>query len=137
MVIGENGEIYGVYSDSDAGDPEGPTVYLSAYEGKFEIVEEIEDKVYKMKLVDLVDTNDEFSEASEKNEDVNYVYVFPPYGLEDTEDFTLYLPYSNIENESEDFKLWARYEDIDYKSLNRFVIRNDSNDQAFVEVIVY
>lgn len=110
MILNNDGSFSGDYSDTDMGDdgeqyPNG-TVYVSDFSGSFGDVEKINEYSYRMKLKNVeieVDVGKEWIEDG-------FRYIATgPYGLEDSEEFILYLPSTPINMVPSEFLIWWPY----------------------------
>ena len=139
MTLNDDGSFNGAYSDTDMGDggeqyPNG-TVYVSDFSGAFGDVEKINEYSYRMKLINVeteVDVGKEWLEDG-----VRYI-ASGPYGLEDSEEFILYLPSTPISMVSSEFLTWWPYrfsqEEVQRETLDCYGILNVNTGNGFFYV---
>lgn len=114
LFINSDGSFEGLFNDSDMGDsgeayPNG-TRYSCSFKGRFDSLERVDEFTYKMKLASL-----EFAEEPGKEEladDVRYIYS-TAYGLDDGEEFYLYLPGAKLAQLPEGYRSWVGYYDLE------------------------
>lgn len=108
LRIYENGTFKGHYRDADMGDTgEGyadGTLYVCSFTGKFGGLEKVDDFTYKMKLESL--TFEEEPNKEEIIDNVRNVYS-TAYGIDDGEDFYLYLPGAEFSGLPESYRGWV------------------------------
>ena len=107
LTLNRDGTFTGGYRDSNMGEigngyPNG-TVFYCNFEGSFEIVGQVDEYTYSLRLVELVQNDVPGTERIEDG--VRYVAT-EPYGLEDGTEFLLYLPGTPHELLTEDFQSW-------------------------------
>lgn len=114
LYINSDGSFEGLYNDSDMGSsgegyPEG-TRYSCSFKGRFDSLEKIDEFTFKMKLAVL-----ELEEEPGKEEvldGVRYIYS-TAYGLDDGEEFYLYLPGAKLAQLPEEYRSWVGYYDLE------------------------
>lgn len=137
LVLYEDGSFTGSFRDTNMGEigennPNG-TAYVCSFSGKFSTAERLDMYTYGMKLLEL---NLDRPAGEEWIEDgVRYISA-TPYGLENSEDFAIYLPNTPVEMLSEDVWFWwpGRYHE-DYTTLNGYGLCNLSDDSCFFSMI--
>ncbi len=109
----ENGSFEGVYYDWDLGvtgdDYPNGSCYLSAFTGQFTDAVKIDDETWSLKLgvLEIVPEMKDKMYSEEITDGYRYTYV-DPYGLENAEEFILYLPGRTIDEEvPEMFLSWV------------------------------
>lgn len=110
LSINSDGTFHGIYRDSDMGDigdgyPHG-TLYYCDFTGIFDGLKKVDEFTYKMKLASI-----EFAQEPNKKEiidNVRYIYS-TAYGLDDGEDFYLYLPGAKLTDLPEPYLNWIGY----------------------------
>lgn len=132
LYIEEDGTFTGYYHDSDMGVngegyPKG-TRYECTFSGKFKELKKIGDYEYSMKCEDLV-LEDEVGEE-EIIDGIKIIYS-EPYGLNDANEFFLYLPGKNVDELPEEFLSWAHQSWEDGK-LICYGLYNVSGEQGFI-----
>lgn len=106
LRLNRDGSFSGEYSDYDAyaekDFPKG-TVAICEFEGKFTDIERIDQYYYTMSLekLEILDIPEMWIENGYR-----FLKEDEPYGLENGENFTLYMPETPIEQLSEDFLIW-------------------------------
>lgn len=106
LRLNRDGSFSGEYSDYDAyaekDFPKG-TVAICEFEGKFTDIERIDQYYYTMSLekLEILDIQEMWIENGYR-----FLKEDEPYGLENGENFTLYMPETPIEQLSEDFLTW-------------------------------
>lgn len=134
ITLKEDGSFVGEYTDSEMGivdvDYPNGTLYICKFSGKFEIVKQIDDSSYMLKLVNI-ETKD--AEGEEWIKDGIKYITSVPYGLDEGEDFILYTPDKKTADLSEEFLSWwpLRYEAEDYKTLSVYGLHNLETDYGF------
>lgn len=108
LSIRGDGSFSGHYQDADMGDtgdsyPNG-TLYLCDFEGAFDSMEKVDGFTYKMKLASLTFAREPGTE--EILDDTRQIYS-TAYGLDDGEEFYLYLPGAELNSLPEDFLSWV------------------------------
>lgn len=109
LRINADGTFKGHYQDTDMGDTGenyvNGTMYVCDFTGKFGDLEKVDDFTYKMKLESLA-----FDEQPEKEEIIDGVRMIyaTAYGIDDGEDFYLYLPEAEFSALPEEFRNWVR-----------------------------
>lgn len=108
-----DGSFEGQYHDSDMGDTgegyPGGTMYLCNFTGSFTEPVKIDDYTYSFQL-DSLDIVQE-PETEEIKDQIRYVYSVP-YGMDDGEDFLIYLPGRLLQELPESFRSWVGYYDL-------------------------
>ena len=135
LTLNRDGTFFGMHHDSDMGStgegyPNG-TVYICRFEGRFEVVDQIDEHTYSLRLAEL--TTNETPGAEQIEDGVRYIAA-EPYGLESGSDFLLYLPGTPYELLTEDFLFWQlwRGDMSDEKnSLSGYAIRNVATEYGF------
>lgn len=140
LSLEADGTFTGMYHDSDMGDldevryPNG-TVYLCQFRGRFAQPEPVDEIAWTMRIESLeLDHPDDGAEEIEDG--VRYIYS-GPYGLEDTEELTVYLPATPAEGLSENV-LWAARGPYDWSpteagTLGLTILYNAAQDHGFVQ----
>jgi len=140
VKFGKNGELEGVYHDTNMGEAEGPTVHLNHFSAKLKINALIYKKTYTMSIENLKNLNEKYKNqdddvAENDTEKLIKNYVDKPYGFEETNTFTLFLPYADVSDHEDEFKMWIENQISDLKKIDRFVIKNDAKSYGIVEYI--
>lgn len=136
LFIDSDGTFKGSYHDSDMGDagdgyPNG-TRYYSEFTGRFNGLEKIDEFTYKMKLESL-ELKHEPDKEEIKDDGIRYCYS-TAYGLDDGEDFYLYLPGAELASLPESYLQWVGYnnlEDLTETKLPFYGIYNVNAEQGF------
>lgn len=107
IEINSDGTFTGQYHDSERGDtgsgyPNG-TVYICNFKGKFSIPKQVNEYIYLMQLEYLNTEGIPGNEYYENN--IRYIYS-APYGLENANEFLVYLPGIRIDNLPYEFVSW-------------------------------
>ncbi|MDE7424439.1 MAG: hypothetical protein K2N51_12260 [Lachnospiraceae bacterium] len=110
LFINSDGFFEGLYHGSDMGDsgegyPDG-TRYYCSFKGRFNNLKRVDEFTFKMKLESL-----EFEQEPGKEklaDDVRYIYS-TAYGLDDGEEFYLYLPGAKLVQLPEEYRRWVEY----------------------------
>ncbi len=137
LEIYADGTFSGVYSDSDMGDNSGEypngTVYYSKFSGRFKDVT-IVDRYTLSLTLNYINTSTPTGQTEYKD-NMRYIYT-DPYGMNDCEEFFLYLPGKDVSDLSESFRSWCRYALGDSgDTTDRYTLHNTANDNGFVEQI--
>ena len=135
LDLNSDGTFTGIYHDSDMGDlddeyPNG-TVYICEFSGKFSDPVKIDEHTYSMKL-EYLNTEGTIDDEYYEN-GIRYIYS-GPYGLENADEFLLYLPGSQISDLPEEFVSWL-YAFVDVqteKTLPYYGIYNVGGKTGFV-----
>lgn len=140
LTLAADGSFTGQYHDADMGaaDPEkfpNGTWYVCDFSGKFTQPVKIDDATYSMRLESL-ELAHPADESEEYTNGVHYIYS-GPYGLENAEEFLIYLPDSQADALPEDV-LWAARGPYDWKAteegtLGLYIIYNINEDHGFAE----
>lgn len=98
VVLNSDGTFKGHYQDTDMGTfggdyPDG-TVYICDYHGKFGEFKKVDETTYKLTLKELNTTTQKEAWIKDK---IMYV-PSSPYGIEDGEEFILYMPGTDKKN---------------------------------------
>lgn len=113
LRIHGDGSFEGQYHDSDMGDTgdgyPGGTIYLCDFTGSFTETEKIDNYTYSFQLESLDMARE--PEDEEIKEQVRYVYSIP-YGMDNGEEFLLYLPGKPLQELPEEFRSWVGYYDL-------------------------
>lgn len=135
LMIEADGSFAGNYHDSEMGVvgegyPNG-TMYFCDFTGKFTEPEKVDDYTYVFRLADL-----NLAKTPEEQEIIDqtlYQYC-EAYGLEDAEDFYLYLPGKPLDGLPEEFLSWVGYYDLsqtDDTALKFYGLYNENAQQGF------
>lgn len=135
LYINADGTFTGEYHDSDMGDtgsgyPDG-TVYICNFSGKFTAPKKLNEYVYSMNIESL-DVEKVAGTVYYEN-DIRYI-VSDPYGLDNADEFYVYLPGATIEDIPEGFLSWA-YLNSDIRDTlpsGFYGIYNVSGEEGFV-----
>ena len=100
MTLEQDGTFSGEYHDSDMGDSgeeySNGTVYVCDFSGRFSDIEKADENSYSMTLAEI---------GSDYEDGVRYVSS-EPYGIEDGDEFILYLPDTPTDGLDEEFLSW-------------------------------
>ncbi len=107
LSIGEDGSFEGKYFDADMGDtgdgyPRG-TVYYCGFKGKFTPPVQVDAFTYKFQIEEMSYANPVGTE--EIKDEVRYEYS-DAYGLNEAEDFYMYLPGTSFDKLSDEMMRW-------------------------------
>ena len=138
VIIQPDGTFTGEYSDWDMGDtgdgyPNG-TNYLCFFSGRFSALEKISEFEYSMRCEELTQ---EGTPGEEKIVEGDARYITSvPYGFDDAEDFSLYLPGREISDLPESFLWWTHvyFDDEDTEktgTLDFYGLYNIRGEQGF------
>lgn len=135
LTLNRDGTFFGMFHDSDMGStgeeyPNG-TVYTCHFEGRFEIVGQIDEYTYSLRLAEL--TTSETPGTEQIEDGVRYIAA-EPYGLENGTDFLLYLPGTPYKLLTEDFLFWQLWMgDLDGENdrLSGYALRNVDMEYGF------
>lgn len=141
LSLEPDGSFTGMYHDSDMGDldqakyPNG-TVYLCQFRGQFAQPEAVDETTWTMKLESL-ELDHPADEAEEFADGMRFIYS-EPFGLEDTEALTVYLPDTPAEELDEDV-LWAvqgpyGWNATEAGTLGLTILYNAAQDHGFVQI---
>lgn len=140
LTLEADGSFAGMYHDSDMGDldearyPNG-TVYLCRFRGEFARPEAVDETTWTMRIESL-ELDHPAGQSEEIEDGIRYVYT-EPFGLEDTEALTVYLPDTLAEGLDENI-LWAARGPYDWKpteagTLGVTILYNAAQDHGFVQ----
>ena len=109
LHIAEDGTFSGTYQDSNMGEtgdgyPNG-TIHISNFKGSFSEPEKANQYMYYMKMENL-QTEGRLGDSYIEN-GTRYIYS-EPYGLNDAEEFFVYLPGTPLSSVEEGFLTWSR-----------------------------
>lgn len=114
LFINGDGTFRGIYHDSDMGDigenyPNG-TLYFCEFTGRFDGPEKIDEFTYKLSLASI-----EYKYEPEKEEIIDGVrnIYSTAYGLDDGEEFYLYLPGTKLAELPEEYLRWVGYYNLE------------------------
>lgn len=137
LYLNEDGTFTGYFHDTNMGEfgdnyPNG-TVYLCEFSGKFSAAERLDMYTYSVKLEEL--TLDRPAGEEWIEDGVRYVSS-TPYGLENSEDFMIYLPNTPTYMLSEDDLFWwpGRYYE-EYTTLNGYGLYNQNDRSGFFSML--
>ena len=107
LTVREDGSFSGQYIDSDMGDtgekyPNG-TTYICDFDGKFSVIEKMDECTYSIKLDELNTARNPGEEYYEN--DIRYI-CSEPYGFENADEFIIFLPGKAMSDIPEEFKIW-------------------------------
>lgn len=127
-----DGSFTGQYHDSDMGTH---SLYVNEFEGQFEIAEQLDDETYTMILQNLQVTSPTgMTEPQAGEGGMDIIYTEDPYGLEESENFQLFLPYKEADEVPDDFASWVDLDIVaDSKIINRYAIYNVDKGYGFGE----
>lgn len=133
LELDDDGEFDGEYHDSELGSftdeyPDG-TIYFCEFEGRFEVVEKLNDYSYSLSLANIgLENNPNTEEIRDKK---RYVYA-EPYGLEG-EEFILYSPETPVSEIPQSCIDWygMRSKLKERETLNTWCIYDPENENAF------
>ena len=133
MRILADGSFSGEYHDSEMGDtgdayPDG-TVYFRSFSGQMSVVEQMDDKTWKIRVNRL-----EAASAEEYiDEGVRYI-PSDVYGISEGDEMILYAPGTPVSILSEDMQLWAHVIDQETppSELEDWFLMSEKNDSGFV-----
>lgn len=135
IEIGDDGTFVGEYTDSDMGAtgtfyPKG-TQYICTFSGKFTTPQKVNEYIYSMKIEKLA--VDEIPNAEFFNNGIKYI-CSEPYGLDDADDFYIYLPGTPVSDVEEQFMSWSNIYDNDIQKLpdDFYGLYNIQGEQGFV-----
>ncbi len=135
LRINEDGTFKGHYQDADMGDAgEGyadGTLYVCDFTGQYGDLEKVDDFTWKMKLESLVFER----EAGEEEiiDNVRNIYA-TAYGIDNGEEFYLYLPGAEFSDLPEGFKDWVRNSCPDGRAeekLSFYGLYNEKTEEGF------
>lgn len=134
LNLEKDGTFHGRYHDSEMGEsgenyPNG-TTYICNFSGKFSLPEAEGEYEYSMHLEELnVEPGDEYYENG-----VRYVISDLPYGLEDGEEFKIFMPGISAENLPDNFLMWLQgFTDVtQMETLPYYGIYNVNGGTGFV-----
>lgn len=133
LYLNEDGTFDGYFHDSEMGEigedyPNG-TVYTCEFSGKFGAAERLDMYTYSTKLLEL--TLDRPAGESWIEDGVKYISA-TPYGLENCENFMIYLPNTPPNLLAEDTLFWwpGRYHE-DYTTLHGYGLMNVEDGSCF------
>lgn len=136
LTLDRDGSFTGRYRDSEMGEsgegyPHG-SVYVCAFSGRFEEIEQVDDTTYSMKLGEVSMEKEPGEEWIE--DEVRYV-ASAPYGIEGGETFFLYTPDTPLDGLSKEFLSWWpdnwRREPEGLETLGGYGIHNQETDDGF------
>lgn len=140
LSLEPDGSFTGMHHDSNMGErdeekyPNG-TVYICQFRGKFAQPEPVDGTTWTMRIESL-ELDHPAGQSEEIEDGIRYIYT-DPYGLEDTEELTVYLPDTPAEGLSEDV-LWAVRGPYDWSpteagTLGLTILYNAAQDHGFVQ----
>lgn len=125
LNLNEDGSFSGEYSDQD-----GDHIAISVFTGTFSDIKKDNEYTYSMKLGSFEAENEEGEKWSEDG--FNYEASIA-YGIEDGEDFRLYLPETPVDELSDSFLVWrpAVYADDNSDKLSCYGLMNVTTESGF------
>ena len=107
MTLEQDGAFSGAYYDADMGvcDENYPngTVYICDFSGRFSDIEKVDEYSYSLTLAEL---DSDYEAGKEWIENGTKNISSEPYGMEDGDEFILYLPDTPIDGLDEEFLSW-------------------------------
>ena len=135
LRIEPDGSFSGEFHDSDMGvtgeDYPNGTLYLSQFNGVFSLPEKVDDYTYVFQIEQISLSEEEGTE--EIRDGVKVIYS-EPYGLENSENFYLFLPGSSLESLPEEYLDWIRFADMKDASdmfLSQYGLFNEAAGDGF------
>lgn len=109
MTLEQDGAFSGAYYDADMGvcDEDYPngTVYICDFSGRFSDIQKVDEYSYSLTLAEL---DSDYEAGKEWIENGTKNISSEPYGMEDGNEFILYLPDTPIDGLDEEFLSWLR-----------------------------
>ncbi len=99
LYLNEDGSFVGAHMDGDA-----DVTYYCDFHGRFGDVRQVDDFTYAMRPLELTTAQTNGEDLGEQDS-VHYIGSIP-YGMEDTEEFLVYLPGTPVSALSEEFRSW-------------------------------
>ena len=134
LVMGEDGAFTGSFHDSEMGDagedyPYG-TIYGCSFHGQFSDPEPVDEYSWTVKITVEQDEG-QVPEAIEDG--IRYV-TETPYGLEQAQTVTIFLPGTPVDLLPEDFMMWSHLSELapDADEIPYFAIWNEEDEAGFV-----
>lgn len=135
MMIEKDGAFGGEYHDTDMGDigesfPDG-TIYVCDFSGRFADVKRIDKYSYSLTLAEV---NSDYENGKAWVDDGMRYISAEPYGVENGEEFILYLPETPTSELPEDFLSWWPYrfdEENQPDTLNLYGLYNVETGYGF------
>ena len=125
LDLNEDGSFSGQYIDQDLGVRE---CYISTFEGSFGTIEKVNDHTYTFTDIEYKTLEDK----DEWDEDGLHFFAVEPYGLENVESMTLYLPGTPASELSESLCGWEGIDPSDTKaSLENYVLWDEDEQVRF------
>lgn len=107
MTLEQDGAFSGAYYDADMGvcDEDYPngTVYICDFSGRFSDIQKVDEYSYSLTLAEL---DSDYEAGKEWIENGTKNISSEPYGMEDGDEFILYLPDTPIDGLDEEFLSW-------------------------------
>ena len=135
LTIQADGTFTGEYHDSEMGDAEekypNGTVYVCRFSGKMSVAEKTDDKTWKIRVEQL-----EKEPMEETIEDgVRYV-TSSPYGVDQAETVTVFLPGTPVAGLPEELLFWTHLQETDPDAavLPFYVIWSEADGAGFISV---
>lgn len=137
IEISEDGSFVGQYHDSDMGAtgegyPNG-TLYICSFSGKFSNPEPTDkENIYSLKLLELnIDDEDKLG-TEEIVDEMLYVYT-DPYGLDDADEFFVYLPGVSMAELPEECRSWTYLDESIFREVpvGYYILYNIGGQEAF------
>lgn len=115
----KNGNFSGTFSDAN-----GSEILVSDFMGQFNILEEVDEFTYLLKLVNLEVTSETGTEKQDG--EMTITYVDEPHGFPSgSSNFELYLPYKPKDEVPEEYLAWVNGQaNNQHKFLNSFGLYN-------------
>lgn len=139
MVIGKNGEFTGSFHDGEMGEtgdgyPNG-TIYGCTFHGQISDPEPVDEFTWKAKIV----VNADEGQVPEAIEDGIRFITSAPYGLQNANSITVFLPGTPVEHLPEGFIPWSHLNEIDpdAEEIPYFAIWNEDDKAGFISDPVY
>ena len=139
MIIGENGEFTGSFHDGEMGEtgdgyPNG-TIYGCTFHGQISDPEPVDEFAWKAKIVVTADEG----QVPEAIEDGIRFITSAPYGLQNANSITVFLPGTPVEHLPEGFIPWSHLSEIDPDAevIPYFAIWNEDDEAGFISDPVY
>ena len=136
MRILADGSFTGDFHDSEMGDaadnyPDG-TVYYCTFSGKFSLVSQENENIWKVKVDALKQAEKPGTEEIEDG--IRYVAADSVYGLTEGDEMLLYAPGTSLDTFTEEMKLWAHVFDLQEKpvTMQEWFLYSPAYDTGFV-----
>ena len=135
LRISPDGSFKGEYHNKEIGEtgtqyPDG-TVYVCSFIGQMTLVEQVDERTWKLRVEDLILEKDQESEFIEDG--TRYVTVSEPWGISKGDEMLLYSPGLKLDQLPEEMILWTHTLELETRpeTLDCWFLSSEKNGSGF------